>query len=643
MVRPVPEIQEQGLRPLRGKLLLQEGEYVRVDDQVYRIKEVVDSKSVFAVHVQTHQSSLLSISDLRPVMTPNDDPFAFDLGELQDSELTEALRRYAAIAPFVHKDVAGVSEVQARAEECGVHPVTLYRWLGKYQARNSVAGLIRQKRGWKAGQSRLSEATVKVIEEVLENYYLTPKAPTAVKAIASIRARCEEVGVPIPSGVAIRHRISQIPEETLLKRRGKRKRARDRFHPVPGTHPGGHYPIDVVQSDHTKLDLIVVDDRTFKPIGRPYLTLVVCLYSRMISGYYLSLDPPGEASVGLAMAHSILPKEEWLIKHDIQAEWPVWGFPRLLQVDNGADFRSDLIQRACGLNGITLEFCPVRLPNYKGAVERIYRTINQELHELPGTTFSNTVERAEYDAEKEASLTMADLHRWLLNWICNVYHVRPHRTLKIAPLSRWLIGTEGDGGETTPRRPALPLDRRTVQLDFTPMERRTIQTTGVEISGLRYWADCLGHWVNRPHPSGEGKLFIFRRDPSDLSKVWFYDPKKKEYFVVPLADKSRVVLSLFELNRGKQLLKARGFKLRDATEGMLFKASLEGREIAEKAQKRSASARRDTQRSRHHREKVHPADPLDNATKTLSAVAQTRPAPPADDDDDDVRYTGVVV
>jgi len=410
--------------------------------------------------------------------------------------------------------------------------------------------------------------------------------------------------------------VSQLSEEEVLRGRGQVKKARDKFRPVPGTHPGGAYPLDVVQADHTVLDIIVVDERHRKPIGRPSLTLLVCLYSRMITGYYLSLDPPSETSIGLAMAQSILPKEDWLSAHDVQGEWPVWGFPRMLQVDNGADFRSNSLQLATQGNGITLEFCPVRLPNYKGAVERLYRTINAEMHDLPGTTFSNTQERSEYDANKEAALTLAELERWLLNWICNVYHCTPHRTLVTSPLSRWIIGVHGDEEEAGIGLPALPINRQTVTLDFMPFKRRTVQHTGVELFGLQYDAAVLKSWIARQNPTTESKLFIFKYDPRDISRIWFYDPVIKDYFEVPLADQRQPAISLFELKRAKTLLKARGRKLKDASEEVLFAAVGEGRQLVDDARESSTVARRDAQRSVAHKRKMNPADPLQKARPT---------------------------
>ena len=67
-------------------------------------------------------------------------------------------------------------------------------------------------------------------------------------------------------------------------------------------------PLERVEIDHTLCDVHLVDERTGKRIGRPWLTLVVDHYSGAILGYHLSLNPPSAASVLAALRHAILPK-----------------------------------------------------------------------------------------------------------------------------------------------------------------------------------------------------------------------------------------------------------------------------------------------------------------------------------------------
>ena len=61
--------------------------------------------------------------------------------------------------------------------------------------------------------------------------------------------------------------------------------------------------------DHTKLDIILVDDIHRRPIGRPWITLAMDVFSRVVAGSYVSFDPPGALSTGLCLAHGILPKD----------------------------------------------------------------------------------------------------------------------------------------------------------------------------------------------------------------------------------------------------------------------------------------------------------------------------------------------
>lgn len=81
----------------------------------------------------------------------------------------------------------------------------------------------------------------------------------------------------------------------------------------------------MIQIDHTPVDLMLVDDVNRQSIGRPWVTFAIDVYSRMILGYYLSLDAPSETSVAMCIAHAVLPKEEWLAAKEIDGEWRVWG------------------------------------------------------------------------------------------------------------------------------------------------------------------------------------------------------------------------------------------------------------------------------------------------------------------------------
>jgi hypothetical protein len=59
------------------------------------------------------------------------------------------------------------------------------------------------------------------------------------------------------------------------------------------------------------------------------------------------------------------------------------------------------------------------------------------VHLLPGTTFSSVSEKGSYASEERASLTLAELERWLALQIAGVYHFSIHSALGKTPLAAW--------------------------------------------------------------------------------------------------------------------------------------------------------------------------------------------------------------
>ena len=70
--------------------------------------------------------------------------------------------------------------------------------------------------------------------------------------------------------------------------------------------------MEILQIDHTLVDVIVVDQEQRLPIGRPWLTLAIDVASRMVAGFHISLWAPSVVSLCLALSHAVLPKASWL-------------------------------------------------------------------------------------------------------------------------------------------------------------------------------------------------------------------------------------------------------------------------------------------------------------------------------------------
>ena len=193
--------------------------------------------------------------------------------------------------------------------------------------------------------------------------------------------------------------------------------------PTPGEYTAAR-PLEIVQIDHTQVDIIVVDEQSRKEIGRPWITLAVDVLTRMVTGFYLALEPPSVASIGLCLLHAVYDKASWVAERDIDAPWPVSGLPGALHADNGSDFRSRAFVRACRNQGIEVVWRLPGKPHFGGDIERLIGTQMGAVHLLPGTTFSNPGERGSYRSSKAARMTLRELERWIGWEIAGHYHQR---------------------------------------------------------------------------------------------------------------------------------------------------------------------------------------------------------------------------
>ena len=103
------------------------------------------------------------------------------------------------------------------------------------------------------------------------------------------------------------------PRRAIVSRRCGPKAARDQYAPAIGALEAT-WPLSLVQIDHTLVDVIVVDRASRQPLQRPWLTLAVDVASRMVAGFYLTLEPPSVTSVALAIQSLVLPKQAYLAR-----------------------------------------------------------------------------------------------------------------------------------------------------------------------------------------------------------------------------------------------------------------------------------------------------------------------------------------
>lgn len=593
---------DEEIKISRGRIQLRKGFiYLNklTNEHCELIEYLNENLEVVVRACDTKKTSIVSIHNLSNITDSNNQHINVDISKIGDTYWEKAQQKFEVIKPILDAEYQAQQNrlVASRSQETNIPVPTLYRWLSQYRAVGSIAGLVDKKRGWSEGQTRLEPKQEEVIERVINAFYLNKQRASLEQTYREVHRICSLEKIKKPSKKAIKYRINKISEKEQLAKRGQVKLARKKFSATPYEFPNADTPLAVVQIDHTPVDLMLVDSEHRKPIGRPYLTLAIDVYSRMVTGYYLSLDPPSVISTSMCLSRSILPKNKLLLEHGLtDVTWQVFGYPRKVHTDNGADFRASTFAKSCEIHGIDIEYRPVGKPHYGAHIERLMGTFMKEIHGLRGTTFSNIKQKDTYDSEKEAVMTFDEFELWLLTYITRVYHQREHSTLGRSPIEQWNIGIYGDEETMGIGVPAMPVDEKTLLLDFMPSIGRTIQHFGVTIDGLKYYDTCLNPFINATTPDGNKREFLFRRDPRDISKLWFYDETLHRYFVVPFANQKLPSMSIWEYRQIRNRIKEKG----DAymNENQIFEALTEMREMVEQSAKSTKTARRQAERQK---------------------------------------------
>lgn len=468
-----------------------------------------------------------------------------DLLEISEKEWEIAQNRFRIIRPAI-ENRGDLKYIEKAAEEAKVDKATIYRWINRYENTGSIISILGKKKNGGRGKSRLPEELEQIIQKCIKEIYLTSSRKSINFLIRAIGFECKTAGITMPHSTTIRRRINEISEEEKIKQRYGKKISDNNFKPIRGSFPHANHPLSVVQIDHTPVDIILVDEVFRQPFNRPYLTVAIDVYSRMILGINISFDPPGAMGTGLCVSNAILGKENYLNKLNIDGSWPCWGVMETIHVDNAKEFRGNMLKRACENYGMNIEFRPVATPHYGGHIERFLGSFSKAVHDLSGTTFSNINERSSYKSEKKASFTLAEFEKWMVTYIVNIYHKSIHSGIGMTPEEKYIDGIFGNNDIKGIGLPPRFHNERKVRLDFMPYTERTIQATGVVIDHIHYYDEVLRKYINVENKKQSQKKYSFRRNPKDISVIYFFDPDTNEYFEIPYRDARHPPMSVWE-------------------------------------------------------------------------------------------------
>lgn len=592
------------------------GLYLTLNEVAYRIDRIYESGECLLERISDHalvqrsKSELLNLFEEGAIFFEGNTHYekiknrnSIDMASLTEEQQKSAARKKEYVTraqkmlgntPTKINIQMAIDKVAESLNDKNIPSVSsVLRWWKLWiKSDNDILSLVDKKPGLFKTR-RFKGNSLKIIKEVIEEHYLTNQRTSVQDVYDLLCYRFEEINkarlYPLkkPSRPTFYRMIQDLDKyECMAAREGKS--IADKHFRAVGAGVSTKYILERVEVDHTPLDVIVINEKTGLPDGRPWLTVLLDKHSRMPLGIEIGFEPPSELAVMNALRNAIKPKTNILKDYpEISNKWPAYGIPTTLICDNGREFHAINLRRMCTELNIEIQFCPKKQPNYKGAIERFLGTLNRAVcHRLSGTTFSNIRQRSDYKSEKLAAVTLIQLKSLIHEWIVDIYCHEINRMTGKTPSQLWMEGLEK-------REPLLPENIQQLNLILSKELQRKLNHEGVTIFGLTYNSNELATLRKRSTDTFDVKV---RFDPSNLEFVWVYDDINGDYIPVSsIYPEYTIGLSLLE-HRSIRAIDIKGTKnIKDEifllTKKASFSEKLKQLSLSKKIRPRKKAAR----------------------------------------------------
>lgn len=415
-----------------------------------------------------------------------------------------------------------------------VSKTSIYDWMRYYtEAGNDLRALIPDTTecGGKR-KPRLDEEVSALVDSTIKEKYLVAERVTIGQVHSEIALRIHELNqtrpsdeqLTLPSRTTIARRIDSLDVVEKFAAKNGKLAARRRFKQYTATERPT-VPLERVEIDHTRSDLIVLDDVDNMPLGRLTITYALDVATGYPLGYSFGWDGTSYLAIAECLRHAIYPKGDIRERYGTEHQWLAYGVPSTLVTDNGKDFLSKSLKDACALLGIVLQRTPVLSPHFKGGVERHMGNMNTMLlHGLPGTTFSNIGKRGNYQSEKDAAVYLSEIDKLFNIYAVDIYGESYNRGIEGIPARRWEHAVNVQG--FIPRLPSSVLE---LDIMLASVDSRSIHHYGIEFENLIYNSAELGPL----RAALRGQAVKIKYQAGDLGRIYVYHPFEQRYIEVP--------------------------------------------------------------------------------------------------------------
>ena len=334
----------------------------------------------------------------------------------------------------------------------------------------------------------------------------------------------------------------------LKKRLGEKKFERDYRSKLGNSREEAYGPGDKYQIDATLADVYLVSktDRT-KCVGRPVLYFVTDVFSRMITGFYISLSGPSWMDAMMAVYYTAMDKVELCKRFEIsitEEMWPCKGLPRVFLTDNGelVSKKSNALVEALGIH---MENASAWRPDWKGIVEQSFHLLNENTKMiLPGSIQPDFRERGGHDYRLDATLNLHEFYKVIVQYILKhnskMLQVMPQQEEDVlssgippVPLTLWNWGVKNRAGGLK------MLSREEIIYGLLPGDSARVTHRGIRFKGRMYSCDTYvrEQWGSKATIKGTWSIPI-KYDPRFMEQI-IYCREDGKYELCRLVDQIR--------------------------------------------------------------------------------------------------------
>lgn len=571
--------------------MLRINDLVQMEEERYRVLMIsgkfviwinIDSAKAFPEVVTTSNIDQWTLDE---ALRRADDPFSY-LASISVQQGTKAQKirdeRHQLIAPLLADEEiyyrSGRGQlVQVRSDLTGTPRKTLYKHLRQYWQRGAIpnALLPDYSRSGGKGQKKTSKKKLgrprktapgtgitvdqsieRMFRIVLDRHYVNDKG----HSMPYVHRRfidMFEVGNPnvshedFPTIIQLRYFYErEYKKADRIRLRANRISYQKDIRPLIGTAtagvpgPGSRYEIDATIAD---IYLLSADRQNV--IGRPTLYVVVDVFSRMVTGFYVGLENPSYVTAMRALTATVSEKTELCGRYGFEItadQWPTVGIPDAILADRG-ELLGHQIESLEKAFGVRIENTPPYRGDAKGIVERYFRTLQAEFKPFaPGVvTGSRIRKQGGKDYRLDAMLTLDDFTRIMLASILhrNQYAVLPKydrdedmpNDMALTPLNIWNWGVQYRTGRLR------NASEEALRIAMLPRQKAYLSDLGVSCFGAYYTSKELmaSGWLHRNGDRRVTNLYA-AYDPAVADCIYLFPEEgSPEYWVCSLTDRSR--------------------------------------------------------------------------------------------------------